>query len=279
MDELILAQSLISLACGLLLGVMVMGVLYVVEIRPRLIARDAAEPDPRSIVSQLAAQSVAVQSLHQAFMAASTQLEVERDTLAMASAVERPASIARIAELLREEAKVMTALGETDYGDTLSMQARQRILQQQLVRNEATLQQLKTLLDAPSTIDLPDETAPDNTDINTQYNEILMQLDELAKLVQQQSTKQHPATTPAPPAADDSFIDFDILSEIKGIGPVYSNRLHEAGIFRFEQLARRSPTDILTILELPSWRQDDVQDWIAEAQARAGHAEAVEGQG
>ena len=54
----------------------------------------------------------------------------------------------------------------------------------------------------------------------------------------------------------------DPLEDIKGIGPVFANRLNEAGILTFRQLASASPDDVTRITGVTRW---DPADWISEA--------------
>lgn len=56
------------------------------------------------------------------------------------------------------------------------------------------------------------------------------------------------------------------LEEIRGIGPVFANRLNEAGIYSFAQLAAASPDEIQRITGVTRW---DPADWIAEARKLA----------
>lgn len=58
----------------------------------------------------------------------------------------------------------------------------------------------------------------------------------------------------------------DALEEIKGIGPVFANRLNEAGILTFEQLASTAPEELERITGVTRW---DPADWIIEASALA----------
>ncbi len=60
--------------------------------------------------------------------------------------------------------------------------------------------------------------------------------------------------TPPPPAED--------LTVVKGIGPVYEARLHEAGVSSLRDLASRDPEDLATRLGVPAAR---VAKWIEEA--------------
>jgi hypothetical protein len=56
------------------------------------------------------------------------------------------------------------------------------------------------------------------------------------------------------------------LEEIKGIGPVFANRLNDAGINTFAALASTSPEEIQEITGVTRW---DPADWIAEAKRLA----------
>ena len=56
------------------------------------------------------------------------------------------------------------------------------------------------------------------------------------------------------------------LEEIKGIGPVFANRLNDAGIYTFAALAAASPEEIQEITGVTRW---DPADWIAEAKELA----------
>ena len=67
----------------------------------------------------------------------------------------------------------------------------------------------------------------------------------------------------------------DALIDINGIGPVIERRMHEAGIFTFEQLAAQAPERLREIARLQDWQDADPNAWIAEARERA----AGKGQG
>ena len=54
----------------------------------------------------------------------------------------------------------------------------------------------------------------------------------------------------------------DDLSRIRGIGPAYAQRLSDAGIYTFEQLALTSPEDLQQVTGDNRW---DPEQWITEA--------------
>jgi predicted flap endonuclease-1-like 5' DNA nuclease len=60
----------------------------------------------------------------------------------------------------------------------------------------------------------------------------------------------------------------DDLTEISGIGPTYAQRLNEAGVVNYNQLAGLSPQRIREILHIAEW-QGDPEEWIAQARERA----------
>ncbi len=60
----------------------------------------------------------------------------------------------------------------------------------------------------------------------------------------------------------------DDLKAINGIGPAYEQRLNDAGIFTFSDLAQQTPEQLRRITDLKSWHSADPQQWIDESQAR-----------
>jgi predicted flap endonuclease-1-like 5' DNA nuclease len=59
----------------------------------------------------------------------------------------------------------------------------------------------------------------------------------------------------------------DPLEQINGIGPLFAQRLHEAGIFTYAQLAAATPDSVYTALQLDERQSIDPQAWIAQARA------------
>jgi len=58
----------------------------------------------------------------------------------------------------------------------------------------------------------------------------------------------------------------DDLTEIKGVGPKYSQQLKELGISSFASLAAADPEALSAEFEARA----DVEDWIAQARTRSG---------
>jgi predicted flap endonuclease-1-like 5' DNA nuclease len=64
-----------------------------------------------------------------------------------------------------------------------------------------------------------------------------------------------------------ALVQRDPLEQIHGVGPIFAQRLHEAGIFTFAQLAAATPERVQAAL-MPEQRQRiDAAAWIAQAQA------------
>lgn len=63
----------------------------------------------------------------------------------------------------------------------------------------------------------------------------------------------------------------DRLTDIRGIGPVYSTKLREAGVETFEKLADMSPEEVLDLIDEPLWRERSIDSasWIEQARELA----------
>ena len=59
----------------------------------------------------------------------------------------------------------------------------------------------------------------------------------------------------------------DDLERIKGIGPAFSQRLNEAGIHTFRELAKSSPERLKQIVGAEEWQDVDIETWIRMARA------------
>lgn len=85
-----------------------------------------------------------------------------------------------------------------------------------------------------------------------------------------EKTSDEPVTTPdkvvspAKPAAIDSAVDK--LVRIRGIGPVFAQRLEEAGITRFTSLVEHSPERLCEITGLRQGQSALAESWIAQAE-------------
>lgn len=75
--------------------------------------------------------------------------------------------------------------------------------------------------------------------------------------------KAEEAQEPAPQADD--------LQAISGIGPAFAQRLKDAGIIRYAQIAALSEDEIRERINLDPWR-GDVASWIEQAQRLTGEA-------
>jgi uncharacterized coiled-coil protein SlyX len=68
----------------------------------------------------------------------------------------------------------------------------------------------------------------------------------------------------------------DRLTDIKGIGPVYSSKLYEAKIHTFKQLAALTPEELQALISVPRWRAINAESWIEQAKLLAAQQDKVE---
>lgn len=61
------------------------------------------------------------------------------------------------------------------------------------------------------------------------------------------------------------YIHEDDLTDIKGIGDVYEERLREAGYYTFGHLAEAEVEELKSALDIPDWRTPNLQSWIDQA--------------
>lgn len=92
------------------------------------------------------------------------------------------------------------------------------------------------------------------------------------------AVRLHPDTTPlakesptvappAKPAPVKARADFTV---IKGIGPVYAQRLQDAGIITFADLAEQSPQHLRAVVQAKEWQVLDIESWLDQARQLAG---------
>lgn len=106
-------------------------------------------------------------------------------------------------------------------------------------------------------------------DLQTALEEERRRRSELATARAELSRLQAQAAELSWPAKEaiDEVVLRDPLEQIDGIGPLFAQRLHEAGIFTFEQLAVATPTAVCAALQPEPSQRIDAEAWIAQAQA------------
>jgi predicted flap endonuclease-1-like 5' DNA nuclease len=72
------------------------------------------------------------------------------------------------------------------------------------------------------------------------------------------------------------YIHEDDLTDIKGIGDVYEEKLREAGYYTFRHLADADADELKAALSIPSWRTPNLASWIEQARALAEQKEKDE---
>ena len=58
----------------------------------------------------------------------------------------------------------------------------------------------------------------------------------------------------------------DHLEDVNGIGPVFAQRLNNAGIYTFDDLAGQTPERVREIISPKNWQAVDPEGWISQAQ-------------
>lgn len=66
-------------------------------------------------------------------------------------------------------------------------------------------------------------------------------------------------------ATPDSTAVADDFEPLKGIGPVFEQRLHDAGICTYQALADATVEQLAAICKAPAWRTPDYANWITQA--------------
>ncbi len=61
----------------------------------------------------------------------------------------------------------------------------------------------------------------------------------------------------------------DPLIDIFGVGPVYEQRLLDAGLFTFEQVGQMTVEELRAIIKPKAWQNADFAAWIDEARLLA----------
>lgn len=265
MDEPILALAFLSL--GLFAGVFFAAVVYMLTIRPRLPEEPPATPQPDPLEQHISAQTAQLTQVQRKLTVYTQQLAGHVQLLTANRPLPANNTTAQMTKdiqaVLSEQAALMEEVRAISQNDRLSARAQRRIVEHRLKQNDALLKRLSTLLDEP----LDDDDDDDVGDVSRQYAQIMTQLDELAKIVQQQSTRRaQQKIDTASTTATGTRPKRDRLTDIIGIGPVFSGLLHEADIHTFATLAQQSAEPLRELLDLPDWRSRDVEDWIEQAQ-------------
>lgn len=89
--------------------------------------------------------------------------------------------------------------------------------------------------------------------------------------IRQLQAQQAAASWPAKETIS-ALVKRDPLEDIPGIGPVFAQRLHEAGIFTFAQLADTPVEAVLQAVQAESGSRPDVAEWIVQARYAANAA-------
>ncbi|KAA3665136.1 MAG: hypothetical protein DWQ04_02135 [Chloroflexi bacterium] len=70
------------------------------------------------------------------------------------------------------------------------------------------------------------------------------------------------------------FVEKDRLQDVKGIGKVFANKLQDAGIYTFTQLADSNPERLTEIINPKEWQAIEPEEWIEHARELASNKTA-----
>ena len=115
---------------------------------------------------------------------------------------------------------------------------------------------------------------PDSQEIREALSAISAKLEEHEKLLKELISAPAPGRVTVTEERVITQVQ-DRLTDIKGIGPVYSGKLHEAGIHTFKQLASLTPDELVALINVPAWRID-AESWIEQARLLASQREKLE---
>lgn len=266
-EQSILQLAVISL--GIFVGVLLSTIIYVASVRSTLLGTDddplqEAIHNQRQVVRDLQRELqqqtkrwsdhlVAMEEQQETQKVITTgllNLQPEKFTSATPSV-----PIDEFQNLLTEHRTLLDSLQHVVSDNQQAFSNQRRTFTRHLKQNQAILQRLTTLV----------QNQPVGEAASPQLGEVMLQIDELAKLVQKVGQQR-----PALPTKQDR------LADIKGIGPVFSGIFHEAGIHTFEQLAKMTPAELDILLNLPKWRKVNTAEWIEQARLFATQRRKVE---
>lgn len=173
--------------------------------------------------------------------------------------------------ILEQQSLMLAELMQDRASESLRMKAQRQWMQKELGRYRSSLAVLKH--------HIVQAEAPVATSDAVVLQEMMNKLNRLQELVETRpkATSRRNKTPTIIPLAEkreqsaEGFDDtWDQLTSIKGIGNVFSNKLHEAGIHTFEILAQQDPENLRQILDLAEWRVKDTTSWIEQAKDITG---------
>jgi len=284
MDDPVLVMAILSF--GLFAGMVATGIFYLAIVRPRLLELDRIErrnsdPLPRiidmgkpeyleEVQSSLADLRSTLETVHQQ---SDTQLDQQRITLQQLGE--------KIVTRLENLGQIEMMLRDTRQDITNQQQVYQALIDQLRVYSQDTQRQIVTLNQQMQQQDqrlteLLSQQAGQLSELSQQSKVIAEQtqhrgfLDTLARQISGLTSNFNGLKRQRPP-----FIPAR-LSDIRGIGPVYSGMLHEAGIVDFEQLAALTPDEVRNLIHVPRWRRINAESWIEQAKLFASQRRKLE---
>lgn len=253
MDEPVYALAILS--SGLFLIMLVTSIFYVLVFRPRLLSTTTVEDERWTVVDERLRETIQLQrelagDLQQQIDTQTEQV-IQHMTMTRQEAPQVSLQKTEIQALLATHRQQLDEIQQQVGNQHLVMRERVHELSKRLTRSSLSLRKLAPLVSA-------------NREQKQLLNTMQGQLDEVMKALKGMS--QQPAAT----------IAQDRLTDVKGIGPIYSGKLRDVGIHTFKQLASLTPEELDAIIGAPKWRAIDATSWIEQAKLLASKAEKLE---
>lgn len=171
-------------------------------------------------------------------------------------------------EHIQAKLQMLNDAAQRDRADigTLRTTSEQLRLENERLRDELDASQaaLNQYRSAPNNLEVKPEDTPSR-------QTVLLSADALATPMATLGSEAHAIADRLTRAVGDDRVarQRDPLIDINGIGPVYQQRLFDAGINTFAGLAALAPDKLRTIVKPETWQDVDTEAWITEARALA----------
>lgn len=270
-EQTILSLAILSL--GTFIGALLVTVYYFANVRPQLLdsgqnnSLQTALDEQRQIAHHLQQEWQNYTQQWSDYLGLmdtqhKTQQSITTDLLHLQQGQAQPLTVSTVPDefrqLLSEHRAILDELQKILGENQRTLSNQSAVFSRHLKSNQLVLQRLALLMQ---------NNPPPSLTSSPQLTELMRQIDELAKMVQTIGKQKAPATV----------LQQDRFSDIKGIGPVFSGILHEAGIHNFTQLAQMTSDELDNLLNLPKWRKVSTQEWIDQARIFATQRQKLEG--
>jgi|GEM_PF-5119453 len=198
-------------------------------------------------------------------------IQTQLNTLNTRIASEQSQQSATLNQLIQQVNQQANALASTttllESADLAALNMRLnnlQLLQNQVAKQEhelkARLNHIDSLLDKQATL------ITENTQQEEQYKDLLDKIDARLKHVDKDVVEIKERRKVATK-----------ITDIKGIGPSYAQKLYDVGVRDLRQLANFTPDELRDLIDTPSWRRIKAESWIEQAKELVAIQDALEG--